>query len=185
MIKKINFASIDQLHIITLFPIILFKVQNSLIYYYQANCLTKKLSSFKTLPNIGIRLLTQSLNRKTTLEVENYERLEFLGDSVMKFLASLEMYVAYPDSNRDLLFSKKRNIENNKSLYEKAMENEMQYLFSTPITIKRVSIPGFTTDDALIFDIFYYRSFSKNAFVAKGKKKIRTRMQFTILINGI
>ena len=88
------------------------------------------------------------LNSKSTLEIENYERLEFLGDAILKFLASIELFNTYPNANRDLLFSLRREIENNQFLFEKAKN----LLFTSPRTIKRMRIPGFTRDENLIFD---------------------------------
>jgi hypothetical protein len=117
-----------------------------------------------------MKLFIQSFNAKTTLEIDNYERLEFLGDAILKFLSSIELYVFFPNDNRDLLFSKRRLIENNQNLFEKADYLKLQdLLFTSPITIKRVKIPGFTKDEGLIFDISYNRSFTKNCYNHKRK----------------
>jgi len=116
------------------------------------------------------------LNSKSTLEIENYERLEFLGDAILKFLASIELFNTYPNANRDLLFSLRREIENNQFLFEKAKNKNLEeLLFTSPRTIKRMRIPGFTRDENLIFDIGYNRSFTKNCFkhkmIIKQKEK--------------
>src|SRR5690606_3990130 len=108
VLQKVEFASLDQIYLFTLFPIILQKVENSLIYYYQANALRTQFTSFRLLERMDIRLITQALNSKTTLEYENYERLEFLGDAVLKLLSSFEVFKLYPKGNRDLLFSKRK-----------------------------------------------------------------------------
>ena len=169
VIQKISFATVDQLYLFTLFPVILFKVQNSLIYYHNANCLMNEFKhSFSSIKQIDIKMVMQALNAKSTMEIENYERLEFLGDSILKLLSSIELFVLMPNANRDLLFSKRRIIENNKNLFEKGKErNLFRYLFTSPITIKRVMIPGFTKDESLIFDISYNRSFTKNCYLHK------------------
>ena len=39
VLSKIKFMTIDQLYMYTLMPTILFKLQSSLIYYYNAKCL--------------------------------------------------------------------------------------------------------------------------------------------------
>ena len=169
VLQQINFATIDQLFVFTLFPIILFKLQNSLIYYYNGNCLINKFSkTFESIQKIDIKLLMQCLNSKTTLEIENYERLEFLGDAILKYLSSLQVYKSSLNANRDLLFSLRKNIENNDNLFLKSEEHNLQDLiFTSPITLKRVRIPGFTKDESLIFDISYNRSFSKNVYLRK------------------
>ena len=172
VLHPITFMTIDQLYMYTLMPVILFKLQNSLIYYYNTKCL---LSEFKlslgSLKNIDIKLIMQCLNSKSTLEIENYERLEFLGDAILKFLSSIELFINYPNANRDLLFSLRREIENNQVLYEKSIKRKLEeLLFTSPRTIKRMCIPGFSRDENLIFDISYNRSFTKNCF--KHKKQL-------------
>ena len=169
VIHPITFATIDQLHVFTMFPVILFKLQNNLIYYYHANALMNQFKySFGSLHRIDMKLFMQAVNSKTTLEIDNYERLEFLGDAILKLLSSVELFVEFPEANRDLLFSKRRVIENNKHLFEKANEYKLyQYLFTRPITIKRVTIPGFTKDESLIFNLSYNKSFTKQCYLHK------------------
>ena len=173
VIHPITFATIDQLHVFTMFPVILFKLQNNLIYYYHANTLMNQFKyTFKEIRRIDMKMFMQAVNSKTTLEIDNYERLEFLGDAILKLLSSVELFVEFPQANRDLLFSKRRIIENNKHLFEKANEFKLyQYLFTRPITIKRVSIPGFTKDESLIFNLSYNKSFTKQCFLHKIQVK--------------
>ena len=121
---------------------------------------------------MDIKLVTQALNCRSTLETENYERLEFLGDAVLKLISSWEVFKLYPKGNRDLLFSKRRIIENNKNLFTIAEKNQLdKFLFSTPVTLKRVSIPGFSYDESLIFNISFNRSFAKNCTYNKTIKQ--------------
>ena len=118
----------------------------------------------------------QCLNSKSTLEIENYERLEFLGDAILKFLSSIQLFTDYPNANRDLLFSLRKELENNQFLFDKSTEKELEtLLFTSPRTIKRMCIPGFTRDENLIFDISYNRSFSKNCF--RHKKLLKQKMK--------
>ena len=169
----ITFMTIDQLYMYTLMPTILFKLQNSLIYYYNAKCLLNEFKlSIGTLNKIDIKLIMSCLNSKSTLEIENYERLEFLGDAILKFISSIELFNLYPNANRDLLFSLRRELENNQYLFEKASNKKLEgLLFTSPRTIKRMKIPGFSRYENLIFDISYNRSFTKNCF--KHKKIIK------------
>ena len=169
VLHPITFMTIDQLYMYTLMPIILFKLQNSLIYYYNAKCLLNEYKlSLGTLEKIDINLLMQCLNSKTTLEIENYERLEFLGDAILKFLQSLELFIDFPKANRDLLFSLRREVENNQFLLEKSTNKRLEdLLFTSPRIIKRINIPGFSKYESLIFDIAYNRSFTRNCFKCK------------------
>ena len=169
VLHPITFMTIDQLYMYTLMPVILFKLQNSLIYYYNAKCLLNEFKlSLGTLNKIDIKLIMQCLNSKSTLEIENYERLEFLGDAILKFLSSIELFNEFPNANRDLLFSLRREVENNQILFEKSTNKKLEeLLFTSPRTIKRMCIPGFSRHENLIFDISYNRSFTKNCFKHK------------------
>ena len=71
-------------------------------------------------------------------------------------------------------------IENNKNLFEKAKNLSLQdLLFTSPITIKRVKIPGFTKDESLIFDISYNRSFTKNCY--NHKRKLNEEIELDLI----
>ena len=175
VLHPITFITIDQLYMHTLLPVILFKLQNNLIYYYNAKCLLNKFQySLGKLNQIDIKLIMQCLNSKSTLEIENYERLEFLGDAILKFLSSIELFNDFPNANRDLLFSLRREIENNQVLFEKSANKKLEeLLFTSPRTIKRMCIPGFSRYENLIFDISYNRSFTKSCF--KHKKFLKQK----------
>ena len=65
IIQKITFATINQLYIHTIFPVILFKIQNSLIYYYNTNILLNKFQkSFIHLKNMILNFLFNVLIQK-------------------------------------------------------------------------------------------------------------------------
>src|SRR5579871_757444 len=51
-------------------------------------------------------------------KVESNERLEFLGDSILSFVVSRHLYVAYPDFNEGMLTNMRSLLVNTKSLAE-------------------------------------------------------------------
>ncbi len=173
-VYEIENCTIDKIFLFGMIPTILYKLQHDLIYYYQAIMLKNRFtSSFGTLQSFKMNLLIEALNSKSTLESQNYERLEFLGDSVLKFLSSWETFVKYPNANRDLLYSKRRNIESNKNLFVKAIEknnNLNDFLYSSPINFKRMNIKGFTQNEMFLFNIGLNRSFAKKSLLCFGKK---------------
>lgn len=172
VVHEIEDCSIDKLFLFGMIPTILHKLQHELIYYYQAIMLRNRFkNSFGTLQHFNMNLLIEALTSKSTMESQNYERLEFLGDAVLKFLSSFEIFKKYPHANRDLLFSKRRGIESNKHLFLKAVDekNKLEtYLYSTPVNFKRMNIKGFTQDEINIFNIGYNRSFTKKTLLSKN-----------------
>jgi dsRNA-specific ribonuclease len=176
ILHEIKNITIDQIFLYGLFPMILYKLQNDLFYYYQARCLKNRFNfSFGELKQFKMNLLIEALNSKSTMESQNYERLEFLGDSVLKFLSSFEVFADFPNCNRDLLYSKRRVIESNKNLFAKSIdENNLlqKFLYTSPISFKRFNIKGFETDEVFLFNIGNNRSFSKKNLDVLFKKNI-------------
>jgi dsRNA-specific ribonuclease len=169
VLHPITFMTIDQLYMYTLMPIILFKLQNSLIYYYNAKCLLNEFKlSLGTLNNIDIKLIMQCLNSKSTLEIENYERLEFLGDAILKFLSSIQLFNDYPNANRDLLFSLRKEYENNQILCECDVKHKFNSFLNENVD-KYDLIYRFKLNESYTFNFWvlkcYYNLFNKDIFL--------------------
>jgi len=178
-------CSMDKIFLFGMIPTILFKLQHDLIYYYQAVALKNRfLNSFGKLNYYKMNLLIEALNSKSTMESQNYERLEFIGDAILKFLSSFEVFAKYPKSNRDLLYSKRRVIESNKNLFLKAIEDKNklnEFLYTSPINFKRMTLKGFSSDEMFLFNIGFNRSFAKKNL--QSHLKVEEKIQQEILIN--
>jgi len=135
---QIEYFSIDELFYLTLIPILIYKIQNNIKYFYYTKLLYDEYQFIKN-DKVNISLIIEALNSKTSMEAQNYERLEFLGDSVLKFLSSWEVFKQYKIGNKDLLAMKRKCIENNENLFEKAYKkNLFKYLITTQFSFKSI-----------------------------------------------
>jgi dsRNA-specific ribonuclease len=77
-----------------------------------------------TLPNIGIsdiNLLFTAIRKVQNDEGENYERFEFIGDSILKLLTSIQLLTDYPLWPEGFLSAKRDRIINNSRLSRAAL----------------------------------------------------------------
>ena len=92
----------------------------------------------------NINLYREAFSLKTTSknkEIRNYERLEFLGDSVLGAIISCHLFATYPDANEGYLTQMKSKIVNRKNLNKlgselnlpKFLQNESQIPLSENI----------------------------------------------------
>ncbi|KAG8218739.1 hypothetical protein J3R82DRAFT_4409 [Butyriboletus roseoflavus] len=77
----------------------------------------------------------------------NYERLEFFGDSFLKYLASVYVFVTNPAQHEGALHAARQRIINNKVLMQSADQIGLpQYIQSKPFSHKLWYPPNFTVD---------------------------------------
>jgi endoribonuclease Dicer len=74
----------------------------------------------------------------------NYERLEMLGDSILKIMTSTSLYIEYPTDTEALLHLRRRNIICNQELCRNAVSrNIYAYMISKSFTRKQWTLYGF------------------------------------------
>ncbi|PIA15392.1 ribonuclease III [Coemansia reversa NRRL 1564] len=72
-----------------------------------------------------------------------YERLETLGDSVLKYITTVMLFVTYPDAHEGILTSRRGRIVSNANLFELARRLKLPPYIITQIFNKRdVRLPG-------------------------------------------
>lgn len=73
----------------------------------------------------------------------NYERLETLGDSVLKLVTSVMLFITYPDEHEGLLTSRRTHIVSNANLFHRAHKLGLEnYIITQPFVRKNSTIPG-------------------------------------------
>lgn len=68
-------------------------------------------------------LLFESVTSKQCQEHLNYERLEFIGDALLKYAASLYLYWAHPTAHEGMLTKKRESLVSNLKLAKACVEN--------------------------------------------------------------
>jgi ribonuclease-3 len=110
----------------------------------------------------NIHLYREAFSLKTSSrnkEIKNYERLEFLGDSVLGAIISCHLFTTYPDANEGYLTQIKSKIVNRKNLNK--LGNELQltkFLQYDSTTILSENISGNLLESlvgALYLDLDY------------------------------
>ncbi|KAJ2554588.1 Dicer-like protein 1, partial [Coemansia sp. RSA 1933] len=72
-----------------------------------------------------------------------YERLETLGDSVLKYITSIALFITYPDDHEGLLTSRRTAIISNRNLFNLSLERGLEeHLIASRFAKKDFQIPG-------------------------------------------
>lgn len=94
----------------------------------------------------NINLYREAFSLKTSSkhkQSKNYERLEFLGDSVLGTIISCHLFATYPDANEGYLTQMKSKIVNRKNLNKLGTElNLIKFLQNEPTTSLSENIEG-------------------------------------------
>lgn len=109
--------------------------------------------------NIDLYREAFSLKTSSRKESKNYERLEFLGDSVLGTIISCHLFATYPDANEGYLTQMKSKIVNRKNLNKLGTElNLTQFLQNDSTAILSENISGNLLESlvgALYLDLEY------------------------------
>ena len=80
-------------------------------------------------------LVTTAICASSALEITNYQRFEFIGDSLLKYFTSLTLMANFPKYHEGILSHKKDHIVSNSSLAAAAMQlNLDRYIITKPFT---------------------------------------------------
>ncbi|MBF8457413.1 ribonuclease III [Kaistella sp. G5-32] len=110
----------------------------------------------------NINLYREAFSLKTSSrnkEIKNYERLEFLGDSVLGAIISCHLFTTYPDANEGYLTQMKSKIVNRKNLNKLGNELKLtKFLQNESTTTLSENISGNLFESlvgALYLDVDY------------------------------
>lgn len=92
---------------------------------------------------ISSKMLQQALTCTAANEDFDYQRLETLGDTVLKFRATKFFFMALPEAHEGMISQERENCTCNKALYSVAMRCRLYlYMQVAPVTLKTWSPPG-------------------------------------------
>lgn len=101
----------------------------------------------KALKYSNAKYLTPALIHKSASGQYNYERLEFLGDALLKFRASLQMFLSHSLATEGVLDMKVGEITSNLRLEKSAQELGIEpYITTETPSQKHWKLPQFTKD---------------------------------------
>ncbi|KAJ3026020.1 hypothetical protein HK097_006545, partial [Rhizophlyctis rosea] len=114
-------------------PAVLHKLSNlSLVDEYRVEM---------SIPNVTTDTLYSAFSAPSAYESSNYERLETLGDSFLKFAVSWDLFKRFPNASEGWLSTKRGRIVSNRNLYKKAAEQGYGELMIVMPFIPRVWAP--------------------------------------------
>ncbi|KAK1236744.1 Dicer-like protein 1 [Marasmius sp. AFHP31] len=121
-------------------------------------CVLQRIEDFLLVKELNSRLFNNAISdgllhmALTTRAVEieyDYERLEILGDSILKYMASLYVFVTNPEREEGHLHSVRQNIISNKSLFECSLAVGLPaYIHSRMLNVKNWPPSNFELDTA-------------------------------------
>ncbi|KAJ3149694.1 hypothetical protein HDU86_006871 [Geranomyces michiganensis] len=119
----------------TVFPSVLHKLD---IY-----CAIDQFKRRIGLPHVTIDTLFAAFSAPSAQEETNYERLETLGDSYLKFAVTVDLYKTYRNSEEGDLSTRRSGIVSNKNLYARALDLGLGALLNvTPFNPRHWAPPG-------------------------------------------
>ncbi|KAJ2851363.1 Dicer-like protein 1 [Coemansia brasiliensis] len=125
---------IDDIMNLSLLPALLARLNQTLLAYEVKSKLEHP---------ARVNTVRQAITATSSASDVNYERLETLGDSVLKFITSVEMFVKYPDAHEGILSFQRKQIISNSNLCDLSLQlNLPPYIISTIFSRRDVRMPG-------------------------------------------
>ncbi|KAF8878584.1 hypothetical protein CPB84DRAFT_1794024 [Gymnopilus junonius] len=138
----------------TEFSFLLPSVLRSLSMTITANSLRKTLFHSSPLSSFALPLLTIALTAPASGERQNYQRMETLGDTVLKFVTGVQLMAEYPLWHEGYLTRKKDHAVSNGRLAKENVKREMyRWIIRDPMLGKKWKPKYFTTLGSPINDI--------------------------------
>ncbi|KAJ2862089.1 Dicer-like protein 1, partial [Coemansia erecta] len=97
--------------------------------------------------DLGLPAKTETIRHAITASSSGmdvcYERLETLGDSVLKYITSIALYITYPDDHEGLLTSRRSAIVSNHNLCNLSLERKLEgFIIANVFAKKEFRLPG-------------------------------------------
>ncbi len=122
------------------------KLPSVLVQFERFNLIHQMINTMKLLskPPTENELMhfTAAVTAPAMIEDYNYEVLETLGDSVLKFLVTFYLFSKYPDFKEGHISRKRNELTKNNYLYEKGKNSCLvNYIYSSPYNMKNWDPP--------------------------------------------
>lgn len=104
----------------------------------------------RDIPGISIRTVAEAITCPSVQWTNNYQRLEFLGDAVLKYAVCIQLFHDNPLWPEGYLTQRKSHVVSNTSLTDAAMRANLQkYLFTKAFMARKWTVPTLTAAKSL------------------------------------
>lgn len=125
----------------------------STLFHLDSILLAYEAQTVLGLQDVQLELLQVALTTSSTNRDHNYERLEILGDSFLKFSSALRMFILNPTKNEGQLTVTQVGMISNTALLRHTLRQELyRYVTSAPFHRKGWRPVGFTVDGKVCED---------------------------------
>ncbi|KAG0352929.1 Dicer-like protein 1 [Podila minutissima] len=119
----------------------------STLFHLDSMLLAREAQMAVGLEDVQLELLQVALTTSSTNRDHNYERLEILGDSFLKFSSALRMFILNPNKNEGQLTISQVGMVSNTALLRHTLRRELyRYVTSAPFHRKGWRPVGFVVD---------------------------------------
>eukprot|EP00026_Physarum_polycephalum_P000609 Phypoly_transcript_00610.p1 GENE.Phypoly_transcript_00610~~Phypoly_transcript_00610.p1 ORF type:complete len:1355 (+),score=197.41 Phypoly_transcript_00610:131-4195(+) len=109
----------------------------SILHQLEICAFTHEIASTLHLPLPDDPIWVQALTCSNINQKLNYQRLEFLGDSALKYLLSKHLFLTNPTTHEGILSQMRAHLCCNRFLFEKAIEKSLfKYIASQPLNVR-------------------------------------------------
>jgi dsRNA-specific ribonuclease len=128
-------------------------------------------------------LMLEALTPRLAKEAKDSERLELVGDSLLKFVTTVELYKKYPDENEGFLTINRSTFVSNLHLYESAIERKLQkYIHCNVVSSGKQNLQirpaGMTLQGTLLKKSLWNKNISFGCIGPSLKKRIKKKKSF-------
>lgn len=123
-----------------------------LMHGLQRNLVAARLREtlLRDIPGMTIRTVAEAITCPSVQWTNNYQRLEFLGDAVLKYAVCIQLFHDNPLWPEGYLTQRKSHVVSNASLTDAAMRAGLEkYLFAKALIARKWTVPTLTTAESL------------------------------------
>jgi len=123
-----------------------------LMHELQRNLIAARLRKtlLRDVPGISVRAVAEAITCPSVKWTNNYQRLEFLGDAVLKYAVCIQLFHDHPLWPEGYLTQRKSRVVSNTSLTDAAMRAGLEkYLFAKSLIARKWTVPTLTAAKSL------------------------------------
>lgn len=128
----------------------------SILYKLEQRSLVAETKQKFNLPGLTEQTLFQAFCACSAREIVDYERLETLGDSFLKYATTFDLFLRFPEYDEGQLSLLRSKLVSNNHLYKMALKNGYEkLLFVQPFASKFWRPPVFNQGDKVVFKGYF------------------------------